>query len=212
VPDATAPPPALNAPAPGAAPLKVTDFLEKGAGKDGGLAERRNEQTERQFGQARPGSEGKPGDSKDGDKSLEEARQKKELFDEVRRALARGDRAGIQAGRTGVDLAEQMNKLRNQNRLERKALRNVAGRNCIEVGGIWIDEGFDPKQPTVTVKAMSDAYFRILERQPKAKEVFQLGNYLVWVTPSGANLVIDVNDGKETLSDKEIDALFAPKR
>ena len=104
-----------------------------------------------------------------------------------------------------------MNNLRNQTRLENKALRNVAGRNCIEIGGVWIDEGFDAKKPTVTVKAMSDAYFRILEKQPQVKELFQLGNYLVWVTPSGTNLIIDANDGKETLTDTEIAQLFAKK-
>ena len=64
-------------------------------------------------------------------------------------------------------------------------------RNCLEVGGVWIDEGFNAKTQTVVVKAMSDAYFRILELHPEVKEVFRLGNHLVWITPSGTALVID---------------------
>jgi Ca-activated chloride channel family protein len=66
--------------------------------------------------------------------------------------------------------------------------------------------------PNVTVKAMSPAYFRILEKQPKMKEVFRLGNHVVWVTPNGTALVIDLNDGVEKLSDAEIDRLFIAKK
>ena len=40
------------------------------------------------------------------------------------------------------------------------AVRSVCGRNCLEFGGVWIDEGFDAKMPTLAVKAQSDAYFR----------------------------------------------------
>ena len=59
---------------------------------------------------------------------------------------------------------------------------------------------------------MSSAYSRILERQPQVKDVFKLGNHLVWVTPNGSALVIDTNDGKEQLSDAEIDQLFVAKK
>ena len=38
-----------------------------------------------------------------------------------------------------------MNNLRNQSQLEFTALRQVYGRNCLEVGGVWIDEGFTPR-------------------------------------------------------------------
>ena len=43
-------------------------------------------------------------------------------------------------------------------------------------------------------------------------EVFKLGNYLVWLAPNGAALVIDLNDGKDKLSDTEIDKLFVAKK
>jgi Ca-activated chloride channel family protein len=105
-----------------------------------------------------------------------------------------------------------MNNLRNQNQLTRTALRRVSNRNCVEIGGVWIDEGFEAKMTTVAVKAQSNAYFRILERQPQVKEVFRLGNFVVWVTPSGTALVIDARSGKEELTDKEIDQLFVAKK
>jgi len=37
----------------------------------------------------------------------------------------------------------------------------------------------------VTIKAMSKAYFNLLDRQAEVKDVLRLGNHLVWVTPSG---------------------------
>ena len=64
---------------------------------------------------------------------------------------------------------------------------------------------------TLVVKAQSDAYFRILEKHPEVKDVYRLGNQVVWVAPSGTALVIDSADGKDKLDDAEIDALFVKK-
>jgi Ca-activated chloride channel family protein len=87
------------------------------------------------------------------------------------------------------------------------------GRDCIEIGGIWVDRGYDVKKTkTVAVKALSDAYFRLLEKHPELKEVFRMGHHLVWVTPSGTALLLDTCDGKETLTDDEIASLFAGKK
>jgi hypothetical protein len=74
--------------------------------------------------------------------------------------------------------------------------------------GVWIDEAYEAKMKTVTVKATRDAYFRILERHPSVRNVFSMGNHLVWVTPSGTALVIDTSTGAETMPDADIDALF----
>ena len=63
----------------------------------------------------------------------------------------------------------------------------------------------------LAVKAQSEAYFRMLERQPQLKAVFGLGNHLVWIAPDGTALVIDTEEGKEKLTDAEIDSLFAAK-
>jgi Ca-activated chloride channel homolog len=120
-----------------------------------------------------------------------------------------GKRLGdVQTGQLGVDLSVQSCNLRNQNCVIKTASRYVQNRNCLEVGGVWIDDGFDPKMKTITVKAMSTAYFRILEKHPEVREVFQLGNHLIWVTPSGTALVIDQNDGREEMPDADVAALF----
>ena len=74
---------------------------------------------------------------------------------------------------------------------------------------MWIDDAYKADTKSVTVKAQSDAYFRILEKQPEMKDVFRLGNYVVWISPSGTALVIDQNDGKEKLTTRRSTALFA---
>ncbi len=111
----------------------------------------------------------------------------------------------------GVDLAVSTNNLKYQQQLAATAIRRVANRNCMELGGVWIDEAYSAKIPTLAVKAQSDAYFRILERQPQMKKVFGLGNHVLWITPNGTGLVIDAVDGKDQLKDREIDMLFASK-
>ena len=63
-----------------------------------------------------------------------------------------------------------------------------------------------------SVKAMSPAYFRILERHPSCKKVFQISNHLVWVTPSGSALVVDTGAGQEEMSDADIDRLFVAQK
>ena len=82
----------------------------------------------------------------------------------------------------------QNQNLRNETRLQRTASRNVQSRNVVDVGGIWIDDGFDPKMETVTVKALSKAYFRLLELHPyDVPEIVAwpvaegLPDYLNWV-------------------------------
>jgi Ca-activated chloride channel family protein len=131
---------------------------------------------------------------------------------EVRAALQSGRPADVQTGALGVTFAQQLDALRTQSQVSQTAARQVAGRTCRQAGGAWIDEGFDPKMPVVAVKALGKAYFRILELRPEMKDVFQLGGRVVWVTPSGAALVIDPTNGKEELSDAEIGKLFAAKK
>jgi Ca-activated chloride channel family protein len=203
--------PAGLAPAgPGGAPRRVEEFAKEVGQKPGDLETNRGKLEDRRYEKV-PADDGK---GRDGTvlKSLQEAKDKKEAYDQAREALAHGRKQDVQANKLGVDLSVQMNNLRNQSRLEYTALRNVAGRNCVEIGGVWIDDKFDPKMPTVVVKAQSDAYFRILERHAAVKDVFQLGNHLVWVTPNGTALVVDTGDGKDKLSDEEIDKLFVTKK
>lgn len=113
-----------------------------------------------------------------------------------------------QQGKLGVDLAEASNNLRNQSRLSLTATRMANSRRLIEVGGVWIDEQFHAKMPILPVRSQSEAYFQLLQMQPKLKEVFMLGNFLVWISPSGTALVIDPKHGHEQLSAEQMRSLF----
>jgi Ca-activated chloride channel homolog len=189
--------------APGGKAQSVEEFARHSQEKPGDLALKRGAYADREL------EKGKD-DKADGG-ALAEAREKKLAYDAARSFLVNKDQNAVQAGKLGVDLSCQTANLRNQARLDLAALKNVGGRNVMEFGGVWIDEGFDAKMPTLTVKAQSDAYFKLLERHPKIQDVLTLGNHLVWVAPNGTALIIDASTGKETLGDDEIDALFAAK-
>jgi Ca-activated chloride channel family protein len=203
------PPPGLTSAAANGRQLKVIDFARQNQAKPGDLQKNRNKFEDDRFAKMPAGG---LDPARPVEKALGEAKDKKEAYDKARSELSRRHAEAVQTGKLGVDLSVQCNNLRNQCRLEQTAQRNVNKRNCLEIGGVWIDEGFDAKMTTLTIKAMSDAYFRMLERHPEMKEVFQLGNHLVWVAPNGAALVIDTNDGKEKMSDEEIDKLFVAKK
>jgi Ca-activated chloride channel family protein len=217
VPPASTPPastpPALAAPRSaggGAASRPVDDFardLKKDPGKDG---EKRSQLQDELL---RKEADGKGRDKGgEAERTLREALELKTASDTAAARFRGGDLHAVQSGKLGVDLSVYSGYLRSQTKLTRTAVRQVYGRSCLEIGGVWVDEGFMAKMPTLVVKAQSDAYFRLLERQPKLKEVFKLGNYLVWVAPSGTALVIDMGKGKDKLSDEEIDKLFVAKK
>lgn len=195
---------------------KVEEFAKdqaRGEGKPGdALGANRGAQFERDIRDA----EKKLADEKDPAKralfakELREYRDKKEVQDGANRAF-KGGRDGYQTGKLGVDLAQNSCSLRNQDRVSLTANRQANGRQVLEVGGVWIDDAFKADMKTLVVKTQSDAYFKILEKQAGMKDVYRLGNHVVWVAPSGTALVLDQNDGKDSLTDAEIDALFAKK-
>jgi hypothetical protein len=47
----------------------------------------------------------------------------------------------------------------------------------LEVGGVWVDEGFTPKTEAVVVEAMSDAYFKLLEEHRAEAGIADFGNH-----------------------------------
>lgn len=226
-------PPALVAPGPlgpkgkAKAPLTVEGFLKQLPGKDaktsasgqgkggaGGIATARdqfeNSQLDAQVDLLKK-YQATAGDKKDAEKQLQavtEIQQQKRALDLANQYFAQKNLGAAQTGNVGVNLAMQNNALRFQERLTKTASRLANQRNCIEVGGVWIDEAFDSKMPTVTIKAQSNAYFRILARHPAMKDVFALGNHIVWVTPSGTALIIDQGAGTEEMTDADIDRLF----
>src|SRR6202035_2389767 len=123
--------------------------------------------------------------------AAKEAQGQLQNLDDTKKALDKKDLGAVQSGQLAVDVSSYNYALRNGTQVCESAVRRANARNCLEVGGVWVDDGYTPKMETVTIKAMSVAYFRMLEKQPKMREVFTLGNHVVWVTPSGKALVID---------------------
>ena len=208
--------PGLAAAAPSARPTSVTEFARdqaKGDGKGNELAANRGAFTDRELSKAtdKLKDERDPARRSGLASELKKLQEQKQTFDTANRAF-KGAKDGYQTGKLGVDLAENSQCLRTQDRLTLTANRQANGRQVLEVGGVWIDDAYKAELPTVVVKAQGAAYFRILEKQPAMKDVYRLGNHLVWVAPNGSALVIDQATGQETLTDAEIDALFVAKK
>jgi len=198
-------PPALQG-APGGGPVSVADFAKQTQKKTGGASALRSELADKGLAKLPAGM------AKD-DATLFSFQQARERFLSQRQAgeeLKKGRTylANVQTGQLGVELSCYSNDLRNSCQTSPNAQRWIGTRNCLEVGGVWIDETYDAKMKVVAVKAMSQAYFRILERHPEARKVFQIGNHLVWVTPNRTALAIDASHGSDNMSDADIDRLF----
>ncbi len=191
--------------------ITVKEFAQKVQGTPGAASKFRGQKANEELSKVRRetnGPKANNGGSVAYGRALWEARQRLLANMDAQIALKKGQKDLVQNGYLGVALSMQSNNLRNQCQLTQTAICNVQSRNCLNVGGVWIDEGYHAKMKTVTVKAMSPAYFRILERHPMVKEVYTMGNHFVWVTPSGTALIIDTSAGSERLEDLEIDALF----
>jgi Ca-activated chloride channel family protein len=210
------PAPGLAPAAPGGRPLRVEEFAKNQAKGDaagaGAIANNRGQVAERDAREALDRLK----DEKDATtraKLTEQVlrfQQEKKTWDQSNTAF-KGRKDGYQVGQLGVDLACASNNLRNQDKLSLTANRQVQGRNVLEVGGVWIDDGYKAETKSITVKAQSKAYFDILAAHPEMKDVFRLGNSVVWISPSGTALIVDQNDGKEEMTGDEIEALFVKK-
>lgn len=207
-----------------AKPQSLEEFARQTAVSGGALAKSRNELQNRAFADLSAPSKDDDKEGEDrfaGDPNanarkvaaerLWKAKELKKSLDVAQYNYQKGFLRRNQIEKLGVDLAVSTSELKSQRQLQAKAVQRVNKRNCLEIGGVWIDEGYSAKTPTLSVKAQSEAYFRILELQPQMKDVFQLGNHVLWITPNGTALVIDTTEGKEKLSDKEINLLFAMK-
>ncbi|MFP6672533.1 MAG: VIT and VWA domain-containing protein [Pirellulaceae bacterium] len=191
---------------------KLVDFAKRAQNEAGQLAGNRGRFQDQKFDRLVRSK--KPAESRAGKDARERivaAQQLKGALDTARGNYRNGLLRRNQVDKLGVDLAVWSQQLKCQSQVRATAVCNVASRNCMEIGGVWIDAAFTTSTPTVTVKAQSDAYFQILQRQPQMKEVFRLGNHVVWITPNGTGLVIDTTDGADQMTDREIDALFAAK-
>jgi Ca-activated chloride channel family protein len=207
-------PQALKSGGGGTSQTTVTDFAQKIGGKgDGGkskLADARRDQEMEKFAKLPAGVPA--GADKAAVQALKDAQYEFDLLNSARANLDNRNYGAVQAGQLGVNLSVHNCTLRNQTQVGNSAIRKAWQRTLIEIGGVWIDEGFDAKMKIVTVKAMSKAYFSLLDRQPKMREVLAVGNHLVWLTPSGTALIIDTTDGLEQLANEDIDRLFVPRK
>jgi len=189
----------------------VAEFIKEAQHKAGEAGKSRGDLAEKVLN-ALP-KDDKSGKSLDKTTSaLNEARDRFFAYRQAGQELKYGQLANVQNGTLGVNLSVASDSLRNVTCMQQNAQRWIGTRNCLEVGGVWIDEAYEASMKTVTIKAHSEAYFRCLERHPELRKVFTIGNYLVWVSPSGTALVVDAVNGEETMTDTAIDALFVAKK
>jgi Ca-activated chloride channel family protein len=193
-------------------PMSTGDFAKLNAARESGLSGGRGARAEDEVRQALDKLKEEK-DPKVRARYMEDVKkfaEQKQVLDDVNKRF-KGRKDGYQTGTLGVNLAEASKELRNQDRVCLTANRQVQGRNCLEIGGVWIDDAYKAETKSITVKAQGEAYFLILEKHPEMKDVFRLGNFVVWISPSGTALVIDQNNGKDKLTEAEVAALFAKK-
>jgi Ca-activated chloride channel family protein len=106
---------------------------------------------------------------------------------------------------TGAEAVEAAKSIADLKRAERPtglAIKKVGERTFEYWSGFWVDRQYKTEMPTVEVKYLSDAYFKILAAAPELKDVFALGDRVV-VVLKGKALVIQA-EGKEDMSDKDV--------
>jgi Ca-activated chloride channel homolog len=119
-------------------------------------------------------------------------------------------RAAAQAssGKEAVDLAQGLADLKMGARAETSAgPRTIAGRRFRKAGDAWVDQGFTSSTPTLRLRVMGKAYFRLLDSHPELRLIFALGNRITWVSPSGTALIIDTQ-GRDDADQASLDRLF----
>ena len=120
--------------------------------------------------------------------------------------------AATMGAKEAIDLAQRLSDLKTAGRAEGSdTVRTLDGRRFRKVDAAWVDERFEPSSPTLKLRFLGKAYFRLLERHPELKAILALGDRITWVSPSGTALIID-KQGKADVPDAVLDRLFtAPK-
>ncbi len=139
------PPPVLQT-APGAKPTSVTAFVKMNQVKAGEAADNRGAWAEKELAKLPDGM------AKD-DKALrlfQSARDSYLANKKAKGGLRKGDLESVQAGTYGVQLSCDSDRLRNCNQVTQSAQRWIGNRNCLEIGGVWIDESYEAKMKVVS--------------------------------------------------------------
>jgi Ca-activated chloride channel family protein len=107
-----------------------------------------------------------------------------------------------QTGAEAVEAAKDIAELKRAERPTGLAVKKVGERTFEYWSGFWVDRAYKTDMPTVEVKYLSDAYFKVLAAAPELKDVFALGDRVV-VVLKGKALVIQA-EGKQDMSDKDV--------
>jgi Ca-activated chloride channel homolog len=121
---------------------------------------------------------------------------------------ARAQRASNQVSNSDYVL-RQSGALKDAYQNQAQRLRRVAGRTFWQNGPLWQDAGYDPKKQTelVKIKPFSEAYFALTRRSKPFAQWAAVGQAIIVVNAKQAVALSD--DGKETLTDREADALVS---
>jgi hypothetical protein len=112
------------------------------------------------------------------------------------------------SGKEAVDLAQGLADLKTGAQTDTSAApRTIAGRRFRKVGDAWVDQGFTSSTPTLRLRVLGKAYFRLLNSHPELGPVFALGKRITWVSPSGTAVIVDAQ-GRDNTDQASLDRLF----
>jgi len=146
---------------------------------------------------------GGAGPAREAEKLAEEVKAKKDLASALKR----------QSGADAVKASEDLKKIKETQVASGEVGKSLTGTakaygTKFELrNGVWTDTSWEKDNEPVKVKYLSDAYFKLLERDADLKEAFALGESVLVVLKSGKAVLI-AKDGKEDLTDKELGELL----
>lgn len=85
-------------------------------------------------------------------------------------------------------------------------VRNVAGKTFFQQQDNWMESAYEKDQEVLTIQAFSDAYFQLLDRDPKLGQYMAVGQRVLLVL-NGNAVQIEPEKGKEKLTAKELKRL-----
>ncbi|HVK06819.1 MAG TPA: hypothetical protein VM490_25360, partial [Armatimonadaceae bacterium] len=120
---------------------------------------------------------------------------------------ARSQRAANQVGNYNV-YALKAGQEKSRDEALSKRIQNVASRTFYQVGPVWRDATFDEKKQkeVVKVKLYSPAYFALTRRNAAFAKWAALGDQVL-ITANASQAVQFGSEGRESLTEKELDAL-----
>ena len=117
------------------------------------------------------------------------------------------------SGKDAVTASEVLQSLKAQEVADSDEASRITGRATalgrafVWQKGVWTDSQWKAGNEPLKVKYLSDAYFKLLEKDADLKEVFALGENILVVLKSGKSILISA-EGKEDLTDAELAGLF----